>query len=79
MKIYDWSVVTGRLRGTVTGPDGERKWIQTSPIVGLQDRVVTTLSGSKYELGKCNPCKPDEEWLKTIRTVIDWNKRDGIS
>jgi hypothetical protein len=68
-KLNNWSIVSHRdpytapelvrpgLQGIIENsslfPDGSR--IITSRIVGMEDNVVTTLSGHTYELGVVDP------------------------
>ena len=69
LRLEQWSIInTGspyagpelvsqRLHGRVYGhprfDDGE--WVTTSPIKAVEDGVVTTYSGSQYELGEVDP------------------------
>jgi hypothetical protein len=70
------------LQGFVTShprldPEGvlSHKKILTSPIVRIEGRTVTTLSGSSYELGNIDPSF--RAWLRENRP--EWDHRNPIT
>lgn len=74
MRIEAWAIVgdtcvytppevkflTGKVFGSPNHPDGTR--ITTSEIVSHRDGLVTTASGSVYELGE--PCQSFVDWCR---------------
>ena len=87
-KLDNWAVVfedpylpperqTKHLCGVVTGHPNPRhedgKEIVTSTIKAVSGRVVTTMSGTTYELGEANPQYQSfmEEWARRTGKSID--------
>lgn len=86
VQLNDWSVVRecadfqapeaaklclkGIVRGHHRAPDGST--VITSPVNSATGRVITTLSGTKYNLG--DPSPEYREWLRAHRPAWDPEK-----
>jgi len=62
--IEAWIVHSGCLRGF--DMDEPQRYFKTSLVMSRVDRVVTTVSGSTYILGMCNPSQSDEQWIAKL-------------
>lgn len=88
IKINNWSVIISPGCDTYTPPEclstslhglvdnhpklGENVWISSSPITNVNGRVIQTLSGSEYILGRIDP--EYRKVLRKIRPNWDWKK-----
>jgi hypothetical protein len=70
-RLTNWIVSNGRLAGTLVGTD---KDIRTSAIVAREGKVVTTHSGSRYEL--VDPPHPYMTDVSMLRA--HWHATSGL-
>ncbi len=71
--IENWLVTSGNLHGDVNGQP-----LTTSHAVKRDGRIVTTRSGSLYELGNCNPAYDDQFWIDKIDAWILMNESNDV-